>query len=53
MAPADWYDWDGVCARLAAMTPLWPAAIILACGSTSGVFFASTAQLLLAQLQYT
>ncbi len=24
MAPADWLDWDGVCARLAAMTPLWP-----------------------------
>jgi len=24
MEPADWYDWDGVCARLAAMTPLWP-----------------------------
>src|ERR1700761_8733474 len=24
MAPADWFDWDGVCARLAAMTPLWP-----------------------------
>ncbi len=24
MSPADWYDWDGVCARLAAMTPLWP-----------------------------
>ena len=24
MAPADWYDWDGVCGRLAAMTPLWP-----------------------------
>jgi len=24
MTPADWYDWDGVCARLAAMTPLWP-----------------------------
>jgi CubicO group peptidase (beta-lactamase class C family) len=23
MSPADWYDWDGVCARLAAMTPLW------------------------------
>ncbi len=30
MAPADWYDWDGVCARLAAMTPLWPP------GSASG-----------------
>ena len=24
MNPADWLDWDGVCARLAAMTPLWP-----------------------------
>ena len=24
MAPADWLDWDGICARLAAMTPLWP-----------------------------
>jgi CubicO group peptidase (beta-lactamase class C family) len=24
MAPADWFNWDGVCARLAAMTPLWP-----------------------------
>jgi CubicO group peptidase (beta-lactamase class C family) len=24
MAPEDWFDWDGVCARLAAMTPLWP-----------------------------
>jgi CubicO group peptidase (beta-lactamase class C family) len=30
MSPADWYDWDGICARLAAMTPLWPA------GSASG-----------------
>jgi len=30
MAPADWYDWDGVCARLAAMAPLWPP------GSASG-----------------
>ena len=30
MAPADWLDWDGVCARLAAMTPLWPP------GSASG-----------------
>jgi CubicO group peptidase (beta-lactamase class C family) len=30
MSPADWYDWDGVCARLAAMTPLWPP------GSASG-----------------
>jgi CubicO group peptidase (beta-lactamase class C family) len=26
MAPADWFDWDGVCARLAAMSPLWPPA---------------------------
>jgi CubicO group peptidase (beta-lactamase class C family) len=26
MQAADWYDWDGVCARLAAMTPLWPPA---------------------------
>jgi len=24
MAPADWFDWDLICARLAAMTPLWP-----------------------------
>jgi CubicO group peptidase (beta-lactamase class C family) len=24
MEPADWFDWDGVCAKLAAMTPLWP-----------------------------
>jgi CubicO group peptidase (beta-lactamase class C family) len=24
MTPADWFDWDGVCDRLAAMTPLWP-----------------------------
>jgi CubicO group peptidase (beta-lactamase class C family) len=30
MSPADWYDWDGVCARLAAMAPLWPV------GSASG-----------------
>jgi CubicO group peptidase (beta-lactamase class C family) len=30
MAPADWFDWDGVCARLAAMAPLWPP------GSASG-----------------
>jgi len=30
MAPADWFDWDGVCARLAAMEPLWPI------GSASG-----------------
>ena len=24
MTSADWFDWDGVCARLAAMAPLWP-----------------------------
>jgi CubicO group peptidase (beta-lactamase class C family) len=24
MDPADWFDWDLICARLAAMTPLWP-----------------------------
>jgi CubicO group peptidase (beta-lactamase class C family) len=24
MSPADWFDWHGVCARLAAMTPMWP-----------------------------
>ncbi len=30
MEPADWFDWDGVCARLAAMAPLWPP------GSASG-----------------
>jgi CubicO group peptidase (beta-lactamase class C family) len=24
MEPRDWMDWDGVCQRLAAMTPLWP-----------------------------
>ena len=24
MKPEDWFDWDGVCARLAAMAPLWP-----------------------------
>jgi CubicO group peptidase (beta-lactamase class C family) len=24
MAPADWFDWDLICGRLAAMTPLWP-----------------------------
>lgn len=24
MEAADWFDWDAVCARLAAMTPLWP-----------------------------
>ncbi len=23
MDPADWFDWDLICARLAAMTPLW------------------------------
>ncbi len=26
MAPADWFDWDGICARLAATAPLWPPA---------------------------
>ncbi|MGI8841502.1 MAG: serine hydrolase domain-containing protein [Caulobacteraceae bacterium] len=26
MLPADWFDRDGVCARLAAMAPLWPPA---------------------------
>jgi CubicO group peptidase (beta-lactamase class C family) len=30
LAPTDWFDWDAVCARLAAMTPLWPP------GSASG-----------------
>ena len=30
MAPADWFDWTGVCAKLAAMPPLWPP------GSASG-----------------
>jgi CubicO group peptidase (beta-lactamase class C family) len=30
MEPADWFDWEGVCARLAAMAPLWPP------GSASG-----------------
>ena len=30
MEPADWFDWDGVCQRLAAMEPLWPP------GSASG-----------------
>ncbi len=30
MTPADWFDWDGVCGRLAAMAPLWPP------GSASG-----------------
>ncbi len=29
-SPADWFDWDAICARLAAMTPLWPP------GSASG-----------------
>ncbi|MDB5422969.1 MAG: estA [Phenylobacterium sp.] len=24
MEPAEWFDWDAVCARLAAMAPLWP-----------------------------
>lgn len=24
LSPTDWFDWDGVCARLAAMAPLWP-----------------------------
>ena len=24
MSPKDWFDWDAVCARLAAMEPLWP-----------------------------
>ncbi len=24
MAPADWFDWNGVCERMAAMAPLWP-----------------------------
>ena len=23
MEPADWYDWDGICARLAAQKPIW------------------------------
>ncbi len=30
MDPAEWFDWEAVCARLAAMTPLWPP------GATSG-----------------
>ena len=30
MDPADWFDWDLICARLAAMTPIWPP------GSASG-----------------
>ncbi|MDB5450174.1 MAG: estA [Phenylobacterium sp.] len=24
MDPAEWFDWDHICAKLAAMTPLWP-----------------------------
>jgi CubicO group peptidase (beta-lactamase class C family) len=24
MTPRDWLDWDGICRRLAEMTPLWP-----------------------------
>lgn len=24
MDPSEWFDWDAVCERLAAMTPLWP-----------------------------
>jgi CubicO group peptidase (beta-lactamase class C family) len=24
MDPQDWYDWDLICSKLAAMTPLWP-----------------------------
>jgi CubicO group peptidase (beta-lactamase class C family) len=24
MDPAEWFDWDAICARLAAMAPLWP-----------------------------
>ena len=24
MAPADWFDWDLICSKLAAMTPMWP-----------------------------
>jgi CubicO group peptidase (beta-lactamase class C family) len=30
MDPALWFDWDAICAKLAAMTPLWPP------GTTSG-----------------
>lgn len=30
MEARDWYDWDAICAKLAAMTPLWPP------GSASG-----------------
>ncbi len=24
MDPAEWFDWDAICARLAAMAPMWP-----------------------------
>ena len=24
MDPAEWFDWDAICAKLAAMAPLWP-----------------------------
>jgi CubicO group peptidase (beta-lactamase class C family) len=24
MDPAEWFDWDAICAKLAAMTPMWP-----------------------------
>ena len=24
MEPAEWFDWNAICGRLAAMTPLWP-----------------------------
>lgn len=30
MEPSDWFDWDLICARLAAMAPIWPP------GSRSG-----------------
>ena len=30
MDPAEWFDWDAICAKLAAMAPLWPP------GSASG-----------------
>jgi CubicO group peptidase (beta-lactamase class C family) len=30
MDPSEWYDWDAICARLAAMAPMWPP------GSASG-----------------
>ena len=30
MDPVDWFDWDLICARLAAMAPLWPPGV--ACG---------------------